>query len=205
MSRHQFPSEPFPAGGFAKEAGLDPAAEDAEHEAVAEFRREFAGAIVGPDIDVIAAQMLDWARENGYYRRGLPGPKEKAGTPATTSANLELVKFLKPIFRLIWQKPSRVKLFALFYRLAPMFPWVADLYGGMTAAEFARWVCDEKNPERGYLRHTKQNVNKEIQLVERELREAGVVIPLRHDMRKPDSKEKMKQAKLNKKPNTRKS
>lgn len=175
----------------------DPSANDSRHEIVEEFQREFAGAIVGVDTMVIAAEMLEWAMENGYYRTVAVRNTGHASSPVMTQDGaLEILKYLKPVFTHIWKHPGRVKIFALFHLLVPIAPWIADLYGGMSPAEFARWLCDERNPEREYLRHTKQNVNKEIQMCLAELTRLGVKLPPRADMRKADSKKKMRDAKL---------
>lgn len=107
---------------------------------------------------------------------------------------MEFVTKLKQIFGLFYQADSTIKRFALAHCLKGVMPWFNHFTEGRNIKEFADWICDVKNPNREYSRMTKQNVDKEVQYYYNKLLKIMPAMPLPEGMRKPEAREKMRQA-----------
>jgi hypothetical protein len=156
---------------------------DSREAVIALFRQNFGDVIDAKDKDAVAEEILEWCADNGFCRNG-----------TTTHDNNEIVKYFKLFLRLFWKGAHGKWLFACYFAMSEAAPWIKDIYGGYSIAAFARWLCDKKNPQRRYLRLTKQALNKDVQRVLIEMQQMGITIPLPKDLRTVESREKMRQA-----------
>ena len=161
----------------------EPSTGESRSAVIENFRHNFGDIIDAKDKDSVAEEILEWCAEKGFCRNG------------STSHDSKLA-FLhsKAIYRWIWKGCHGKKLFARFFLLSELFPWMADLYGGYTIAGFARALCQRGNPNQRYKRITKQALNKEVQSALLQLKDIGVTIPLPKDLRTEESREKMREA-----------
>jgi hypothetical protein len=160
-------------------------ADDSRAAVIESFRHNFGDVLDVPDDkkDEVVEEMLEFAMESGFCRNG----------SVNHDPNLAMLHS-KSIYRWFWKGCHGKKLFARFFILSEMFPWIKDLYGGYTIAGFARALCQKGNPDQRYKRITKQAVDKEVQSALGQLNEMGIKLPLPRDLRSPESREKMKLA-----------
>lgn len=146
-----------------------------------------------------AENILMW-QESPHWIRGLTGA---AHPPVRqTGMDYEVMRHIKEIFNEFVAADSSIKRFALCHVLKGRLPFFGDFSvmtnpktnSPHTQKSFANWLCDGENPDREYIRMTKQNVGKEVKRVYFWLGSLGLKLPLPEGMRGEDACKAMQTA-----------
>ena len=135
-------------------------------------------------------EIIAWLQEEGALVRSRHLRQMPSGI------DYEFFLHLKEIFAEWNQANTSIKKFSICHVLKGYVPFFEDFYEGRSQKQFADWICDKTNPDREYLRMTKQNINKTVKFYYYWFTKLGLKVPLPEGMRKPKSCKAMSDASL---------